>query len=158
MAPKNSYVSLRSVVVVDPAFEAYSDLAEGVREGRLNLHIRSSGRDALRLAGKVQADAWIVAADLDDMTGADFIELLRDRLGIGASLSLNHPVDDARTASGTVQVLTGPVTCDELDALIDEALATPGSSGGVLARLFALPAVGIGIATAVIVVAMQAGG
>jgi DNA-binding response OmpR family regulator len=159
MAPLNSCSSsLRSVVVVDPSFEAYRDLVAGSREGRLDLHIRTSGSDALRLADKIHVDAWIVVADLDDMAGPDFLALLRDKVGASVPMVTTGPTSDAQTTvGGQVQVLAGPVTCDALEALIDEAAWTPIANAGLLAKLFAVQATGIGIATSLIVVALQAG-
>lgn len=69
-----------SVVVVDPRFEAYGELVESARSGRISLHMRSSGSEGLTLARKHAVDAWLVAADLDDMSGLDFVELLRSHL------------------------------------------------------------------------------
>jgi CheY-like chemotaxis protein len=72
-----------SVVVVDPRFEAYHELVESARSGRIGLHLRSSGAEGLKLAKKHAVDAWLVAADLDDMSGLDFVELLRNQLEAG---------------------------------------------------------------------------
>lgn len=69
-----------SVVVIDPRFEAYQELVESARSGRIGLHLRSSGAEGLALAKKHAVDAWLVAADLDDMSGLDFVELLRNQL------------------------------------------------------------------------------
>ncbi len=69
-----------NVVVVDPRFDAYHDLAASAREGRIHLHLRSSGEEGLALASRRSVDAWLVAADLDDMSGLDFVELLRHQL------------------------------------------------------------------------------
>ena len=69
-----------SVVVIDPRFEAYQELVESARSGRIGLHLRSSGAEGLALAKKHEVDAWLVAADLDDMSGLNFIELLRNQL------------------------------------------------------------------------------
>ena len=65
-----------SVIVVDPRFDAYGPLAAAAREGRLNLHLRASGAEALKLARRLRVDAWLVAEELDDMSGHDFVELL----------------------------------------------------------------------------------
>jgi CheY-like chemotaxis protein len=65
-----------NVVVVDPQFDAYRDLAASARAGRIGLHFRSSGAQAIKLARHLEIDAWLVAADLDDMSGQDFVELL----------------------------------------------------------------------------------
>lgn len=66
-----------SVIVVDPRFDAYVSLAASASEGRLSLHLRSSGSEALRLARRLRVDAWIVAENLDDMSGHDFVTLLQ---------------------------------------------------------------------------------
>ncbi len=54
--------NLPSVVVVDPQFNAYATLAASARLGNLQLHLRSSGADAIRLSRRIDVDAWIVAA------------------------------------------------------------------------------------------------
>ncbi len=69
-----------SVVVLDPRFDAYHELAASAREGRILLHIRSSGAEGLAIAKRRSIDAWLVAADLDDMSGTDFVHLLRSHL------------------------------------------------------------------------------
>ncbi len=66
-----------NVVVVDPRFDAYKSLAASARLGKLNLHFRSSGADAIKLSRKQPVDAWLIATDLDDMSGHDLVELLR---------------------------------------------------------------------------------
>lgn len=70
-----------NVVVVDPQFEHYKLLAASARLGKLNLHFRSSGAEALKLARRLRVDAWLVAPELDDISGADFLEVLQSRLG-----------------------------------------------------------------------------
>lgn len=78
-------IEIPHVVVVDPAFDSYKSLAASARAGKMVLHFRSSGADALKLAGRHRVDAWLVAADLDDMSGFDFIELLRAQHGLERS-------------------------------------------------------------------------
>lgn len=75
--------SVPNVVVIDPCFDAYSELVQIARSGRIRLHMRSSGAEGLTLAKKSPVDAWLVAADLDDMSGIDFVELLRHQLEAG---------------------------------------------------------------------------
>lgn len=70
-----------NVVVVDPQFEHYKLLAASARLGKLNLHFRSSGAEALKLARRLRVDAWLVAPELEDVSGTDFLELLQARLG-----------------------------------------------------------------------------
>ena len=68
-----------SVVVVDPRFDAYKQLSASARLGRIGLHCRSSGADAIKLARRLRVDAWLIASDLDDMSGHDLVQLLKDR-------------------------------------------------------------------------------
>lgn len=70
-----------SVIVVDPRFDAYGPLAAAAREGRINLHLRGSGAEAMRLARRLHVDAWLVAEELEDMAGHDFVELLGSLAG-----------------------------------------------------------------------------
>jgi len=69
-----------SVVVLDPRFDDYQELTASAREGRILLHMRSSGAEGLAIAKRRSVDAWLVAADLDDMSGTDFVDLLRTQL------------------------------------------------------------------------------
>ena len=73
-------ISTPNVVVLDPRFDDYQELAASAREGRILLHIRSSGAEGLAIAKRRSVDAWLVAADLDDMSGLDFVDLLRNQL------------------------------------------------------------------------------
>ena len=75
-------IAAPSVVVLDPRFDAYHELAASAREGRILLHIRSSGAEGLAIAKRRSVDAWLVAADLDDMSGLDFVDLLRSHLEV----------------------------------------------------------------------------
>jgi len=158
MAPRNTSDSaIRNVIVVDPSFGSYRELAAASREGRIELHMRASGLDALRLADHVEADAWIVAADLDDMSEIDFIEALRCRIGAAAPVCSSNPTAEMRSTIGELRLLPAPVTCDEVEALIDSTAVTPSGSGHSLAKFLALPAAGIGLATSIIIIALQAG-
>ena len=105
-----------SVVVVDPRFDAYKALAASARQGRIDLHLRSSGFEALRLGDRVEVDAWIVAADLDDMSGHDLVELLQSQAG-GSPVAM--VIDDA---DGRRRVLAEQAAAE---AGADEALAHP---------------------------------
>jgi DNA-binding response OmpR family regulator len=105
-----------SVVVVDPRFDAYKALAASARQGRIDLHLRSSGFEALRLGDRVEVDAWIVAADLDDMSGHDLVELLQSQAG-GSPVAM--VIDDA---DGRRRVLAEQAA---VEAGADEALSHP---------------------------------
>ncbi len=146
-----------NVVVVDPRFEAYKQLADSARLGRINLHIRSSGAEAIKLARRRTVDAWLIAADLDDMSGHDLVELLRTRAG-EAKLAMvdaegpgsRHDVDTA----GADAILAHPITLRDLEELLglpaeerSKILATSGP-----ARAFVTLPVGIGAAAVSIAV------
>ena len=135
-----------NVVVVDPRFDAYKSLAASARLGKLNLHFRSSGADAIKLSRKQPVDAWLIATDLDDMSGHDLVELLRsfnrsfnvgqevgkaDEAQALVSQKVSQPackiavVQPATTPSNGVlelgtelSVLTPPITFQDLEALL----------------------------------------
>ena len=131
-----------NVVVVDPRFDAYKSLAASARLGKLNLHFRSSGADAIKLSRKQPVDAWLIATDLDDMSGHDLVELLRS---FNRSFNAGQEVGQADEAQaqdsqpackiavvqptttpsngvlelGTeLSVLTPPITFQDLEALL----------------------------------------
>ena len=108
-----------NVVVVDPHFEAYKPLAASARLGKLNLHFRSSGADAMKLARQVRVDAWLIAADLDDMAGQDLVELIGSLRQSGdrpaAKIAL---VGDSSEATAADSVLGHPLTFQDLEALL----------------------------------------
>jgi DNA-binding response OmpR family regulator len=114
-----------SVVVVDPRFDAYKALAASARQGRIDLHLRSSGFEALRLGDRVEVDAWIVAADLDDMSGHDLVELLQSQAG-GSPVAM--VIDDA---DGRRRVLAEQAAAE---AGADEALSHPERLLGLTAE------------------------
>lgn len=151
MAPKNAtYKAIRSVVVVDPAFDGYKNLAAEARAGRIDLHFRSSGTAALKLAGKIDVDAWIVAAELEDMAGNDFVDLLRLQSGSAGQGCICAP-GNGLGSSDDVHCLNVPVTCDELESLFDDVVLPTPAGKSVLAKFFALPLAGIGLATSIII-------
>ncbi|GDX96358.1 hypothetical protein LBMAG47_20230 [Planctomycetia bacterium] len=159
MASSNmSARSIRSVIVVDPSFNSYRELAAEARQGRIDLHLRSSGSAALALAGKVKPDAWIVAADLDDMSGSDFVELLRGQSGITGPVCFTTAADVMQAALGNdVQAVQASIGCDELERLIADTAIAPRTKGQMLAKFLALPVAGIGLATSLLIIALQAG-
>lgn len=69
-------VGIREIVIVDPRFDRYGDLVQAAQAGRVGLHFCADGRSALRLARTFRADAWLVSADLPDMSGFDLVEML----------------------------------------------------------------------------------
>ncbi len=145
-----------NVVVVDPRFDAYKQLADSARLGRINLHIRSSGGEAIKLARRRTVDAWLIAADLDDMAGHDLVELLRAqaadvRLAMvdGAANGNRHQVvaEHEAAAAGADAVLAHPITLRDLEELLGlpvEERAKVFAAGAT--RAFVTLPVGIGAA------------
>ncbi len=122
-----------SVVVVDPAFDAYSALVASARKGRLDLHLRSSGSAAMRLAGRIPVDAWLIAADLDDMSGHDLVGLLeaeRSGAGAGAGAAIamvgvepegsrhRQLAEQSAREIGVDVMLSKPITVSDLENLL----------------------------------------
>jgi CheY-like chemotaxis protein len=147
-----------SVVVVDPCFEAYKPLVAAARSGRLDVHLRSSGREALKLAARRDVDAWLVAADLEDMSGDDFLALL-DTLPEAAAA--RKAAVAGATGSDTDRpgvVLRHPISLDDLESLLrlpvsERTAGLPGiPSRG---RGFVTLPVGIGAAVIAIAVLMM---
>jgi CheY-like chemotaxis protein len=130
-----SGLNVPSVVVVDPRFDAYKQLAASARLGRIGLHCRSSGADAIKLARRLRVDAWLIAPDLDDMSGNDLVQLLKDRHeGAG--------VDDAKVvivaASGTTGRQKTLAEREAIDAGADALIQHPITLRD-LERLIGLP-------------------
>jgi len=121
------------VVVVDPRFDAYTELAASARSGRISLHFRASGDEALHLAKRRPVDAWLVAADLDDMSGVDFVELLRaqlerdqatDTAGLPQRVAIvsevpGKPGHWEALEHGADQTMVKPITLADLESFLD---------------------------------------
>ena len=117
-----------NVVVVDPRFDAYKSLAASARLGKLNLHFRSSGADAIKLSRKQPVDAWLIATDLDDMSGHDLVELLRS---FNRSFNAGQEVGQADEAQALVsQKDSQPVSQPACKIAVVQPITTP--SNGVL--------------------------
>jgi len=97
--------TIPNVVVVDSEFESYKSLAASARLGRINLHFRESGAAALNHLKHQRVDAWLVASQLDDMSGGDFVELLRGTINRSAESSGSHK---SNPASPSVAVVVEP--------------------------------------------------
>jgi CheY-like chemotaxis protein len=112
--------TMPSVVVVDPQFDAYKDLAASARSGRIGLHLRSSGAQALKLARNLEIDAWIVAGELDDMSGHDFVELLGSLRGESKVAMVGSGFAASRAAAevGADLMVTQPITVGDLEELL----------------------------------------
>jgi CheY-like chemotaxis protein len=152
-----------NVVVVDPRFDAYKQLADSARLGRINLHIRASGAEAIKLARRRTVDAWLIAADLDDMSGLDLVELLRSRAAEAkvAMVEASEPgsrlhavAEQEAGAVGADAVLTQPITLRDLEQLLglpaEERNKVFAASG--FAKAFVTLPVGVGAAAVSIAV------
>lgn len=154
------------VVVVDPRFEAYRPLAASARQGRLTLHFRSTASEALKLARRFDVDAWLVAEHLDDMSGHDFVPLLRAQLAGGSRVAmvdaprvrdrrLSLAEADAREAGADV-VLPHPISFADLENLLGlpAEARTEMLGDGNRARPFLTLPVGVGAAVIAVAVLM----
>lgn len=154
-----------NVVVVDPHFEHYKPLAASARLGKLNLHFRSSGAEALKLARRLNVDAWLVAPELDDISGQDFLELLGSRLGQArlAMVETAEPgsakwQDTQRQSeeSGAAGTLSPPITFRDLERLLglpteERAVLLSSETSPAARALVTLP---IGVSAAAVAIAV----
>jgi len=159
-----------NVVVVDPAFDSYKPLAVSARAGKLLLHFRSSGADALKLARRHHVDAWLVAPDLDDMSGFDFVELLRAQNESDRSTSESvapkcvamvgeRPGDPTQWQAlevGADHTVTKPITFRDLEKILGmtpekRRVSLPQDH---IARTFLTLPIGVGAAVVAIAVVM----
>jgi CheY-like chemotaxis protein len=159
-----------SVVVVDPRFDTYKQLAASARQGRIGLHFRSSGADAIKLSRRLSVDAWLIAPDLDDMSGHDLVQLLKERHGDAGAESAKVAIVAAADAAGRQKKLAEqdaieagadaliqhPITLRDLEELIglpveerSKVFADKGS-----AKAFITLPVGVGAAVVAIAVLM----
>ena len=155
-----------NVVVVDPRFDCYQPLAASARMGKLNVHFRSSGAEALTLARRLRVDAWLVAPELDDISGQDFIELLRARVG-GTRLAMVETAEPgsatwentAREAveAGAAATLSPPITFHDLEHLLGLPVEERGAvfaDASPTARAFVALPIGVSAAAVAIAVLM----
>jgi len=129
---------IREIVIVDCSCDRYGDFVRAAQDGEVGLHFCVDGRSAVRLARRFRADAWLVSAELPDMSGFDLLEMLSphvlhgdvDPLLSGARISLDRVGESVRTgvfivsdsyrladeqralASGVAGYLVRPVTLD----------------------------------------------
>jgi len=133
---------LKEIVIVDPMSDRYADFVQAAQSGEMGLHFCVDGRSAVRLSRQFRADAWLIAADLPDMSGFDLLDLLMphvlqgavDPLLSGSRISLGrighgmpsgifivsdtYRVEDEERAltSGVAGYLARPITLDMLRA------------------------------------------
>lgn len=160
------------VMVVDPNFDHYKPLAASARLGKLDLHFRASGVEALKVARRQPIDAWLIAAELEDMSGQDFVELLRSKLletsavrfqatprvaivnnGNPATMTTVHEAIEA----GADAVVSQPITFRDLEDLLGvasleraEPIKPPHSK-----QAFVTLPIGVGAAVVAIAVLMM---
>jgi CheY-like chemotaxis protein len=164
VAPFDTHAgNLPSVVVVDPEFNSYATLAASARLGNLQLHLRSAGTDAIRLNRRIHVDAWIVASELDDMSGHDLVELLKSECSdipvamvVDAARGRRNAVESAAaTEAGADVALSHPISLADLERLLglpsEERAREFGSNGS---KPFVTLPVGIGAAVIAIAVLM----
>lgn len=143
------------VVVVDPDFQRFSPLVAAARAGRLNLHLRASGGEAIKLARRLSVDAWLVSPKLDDMAGDDFVALVK-ALPHGAThaIAMIAPTDSTKTADAGAS-LRHPISLDAVEAL----LRSPATSAAVdlairgRSRARALLSLPVGVGAAMLAIA-----
>jgi len=163
-------MAIPEVVVVDPQFDAYKTLAASARLGRIGLHCRSSGADAIRLARRLRVDAWLIAPDLDDMSGDDLVRLLKDRhegseadpakvaivSAAGAAGRQKTLAEGDALAAGADALIQHPITLRDLERLlglsVEERSRVFANTGA--ARAFITLPVGVGAAVVAIAVLM----
>ena len=161
--------SAPNVVVVDPRFDAYRQLASSARLGRIGLHFRSSGADAIKLARRLRVDAWLIASDLDDMSGHDLVQLLNERhAGADAAAKVAMVAAPGTTGRqkalaereavdcGADSLVSHPITLRDLERLLDlpvEERSKVFASTGASRAFITLP-VGVGAAVVAIAVLM----
>lgn len=134
----HAFPGVREVVIVDSSCDRYADFVRAAQDGEIGLHFCVDGRSAVRLARRFRADAWLVSADLPDMSGFDLIDMLSphvlqgdvDPMLSGSRISLDRMgevlragifivsdayrlADEQRAlASGVAGYLVRPVTLD----------------------------------------------
>ncbi len=156
--------TLPGVVVVDPRFDAYTALAASARMGKIDLHMRSSGSGALKLADRIYVDAWLIASELDDMSGEDFVGLLQARSGDAKIAMVDESTagsrhfalaEQAGREAGVDMVMSSPITVADLEELLglsieERRLRFPATAG----RSWAALPVSVGAAMIAIAVLM----
>jgi CheY-like chemotaxis protein len=160
-----------SVVVVDPRFDAYKPLAASARLGKLAIHFRASGAEAMKLARQIRVDAWLIAPELDDMSGHDLVPLLQSQLAAKGHRETRVAVVEESVpgcrqwslakgnarAAGADSLLSHPISFRDLEDLLglptDERakVVAPTSS----AQSFVNLPVGVGAAVIAIAVLMM---
>lgn len=172
----HDHASVPHVVVVDPNIEHYKPLAASARLGKIDIHFRASGAEALKLARRQRVDAWLVAEELDDMAGQDFVELLRSKMVKTAAnefapparvAMVDEPGEDEESrrgarereavTSGADGLVSKPITFRDLEDLLGVAAVdrTVPFDAPPSKRAFVTLPVGVGAAIVAIAVLMM---
>jgi DNA-binding response OmpR family regulator len=135
-------IGINEIVIVDATCERYGDFVLAAQAGEVGVHFCVDGRSAVRLSCRFRADAWLVAAELPDMSGFDLVDMLSphvlqgdvnpllsgsrislDRVGHGMRsgifiVSDRYCLEDEQRAlaSGVAGYLVRPITLDVIRA------------------------------------------
>ena len=107
-----------TVVVADADANGYDGVAALAGDGRLAVRFLTSGRGALRYARHSAGMIWLIGTHLQDMSGFDLHDMIRDRLS-GAAVCIvasQYRVEDEIRAyqAGATMYLQKPVKAAEL--------------------------------------------
>jgi DNA-binding response OmpR family regulator len=145
-----------NVVVVDPQFQAYGPLVAAARAGRLHLHLRATGAEALKLARRLDVDAWLVSPELDDMSGYDFVSLLEGLPNRSSlAVAMVTPADVEKPHATGAATFSHPIALDSLEAFLrSPSEKTPSLPVSGTSRARALLTLPIGVGAAMLAIAV----
>ena len=149
-------VGINEIVIVDGTCDRYGDFVQAAQAGEVGVHFCVDGRSAVRLSRRFRADAWLVAAELPDMSGFDLLDMLSphvlqggvDPLLSGSRISLDqighgmrsgifivsdaYRLEDEQRAltSGVAGYLVRPITLDVIRATRIPAGMSPVTAMG----------------------------
>ena len=149
-------VGINEIVIVDGTCDRYGDFVQAAQAGEVGVHFCVDGRSAVRLSRRFRADAWLVAAELPDMSGFDLLDMLSphvlqggvDPLLSGSRISLDqidhgmrsgifivsdaYRLEDEQRAltSGVAGYLVRPITLDVIRATRIPSCMSPVTAMG----------------------------
>lgn len=126
-------LGIREIVIVDSSCDRYGDFVQAAQAGEVGLHFCVDGRSAVRLARRFRADAWLVSAELPDMSGFDLLDMLSphvlqgdvDPMLSGSRISLDRVGESFRA---------GIFVVSDVYRLADEQRALASGVAGYLVR------------------------
>jgi DNA-binding response OmpR family regulator len=89
-----------TICVVDPRGEDYRPWHEEAREHGLNLQVLASSEEALRLAGTMRIELWVINTRLPGLSGCELCDMIRAHF-LGAEVYLvadEYSADEERRA------------------------------------------------------------